>query len=344
MRIRFIISHPTSYLFSEVREAVIAERLMQLGHDAAVYRYHKRSELKHELFRNHVPVSYFPSDNPGSSPHRMVSSLLLERLEAEKPDLLVFKGLGYDIVPHVLNRMSLGSPRIGFILGGTAVDPVLERADFVLAESQGQIEAIHEALGRFLPCRTLAKYLDWDLADQIYSARHAGVAPDYDIVNVGSFEPRKNQIALRAFFGRYRIALVGGGEGLEAVAQAAAGKADVHLLGGLPNAEALAVVGRARLMVHASLWEGVPRAIFESLACGTPVVAHNFAIQERYEGTSAVRLVGVDELVPTAEALLANPSLLAEMAQEGRAYAKERNGAQHLIDAADHMLKMAGLT
>ncbi|MFC7474976.1 glycosyltransferase [Dankookia sp. GCM10030260] len=343
MKIRFIISHPTSYLFGEVRQAIIADELMRLGHDAAIYRYHNRPDVKCERFDNRVPITYFPTDDPGALPHRTVSSVLVERIQADSPDLLIFKGLGYDVIAHVLNQISVGTMRVGLILGGMAVDPMLARADFVLTESQGQIDAIHKALGRPLPCRTLAKYLDWDLADRLYAARRAGAVPDFDIVNVGSFEPRKNQIALKAFFGRYRIAMVGDGECLNAVKQAAVGMPDIHLLGGLPNDATLEIIGRSRLMVHASLWEGVPRAIYESLACGTPVVAHGFAIQERYEGTRAVRLVNTDELVPTTEALLADPVFLAEMAEEGRAYAKERNGAHHLLEAAEHILTMASV-
>lgn len=342
MKIRFIISHPASYLFAEVREAIMAGELVRLGHDVHIYRYHMQSDAKRELFRDLVPVTYFPVDDAGVSPHRMVSSALLETLRAEAPDLLMFKGLGYEIVPRALDHVPAGSARIGFILGGAALDPMLARADFVLAESQSQIEAIHKALGRPLPCQTLAKYLDWEVADRLYAARHAGAAPDFDIVNVGSFEPRKNQIALRAFFGRYRVALVGAGEQLAAVAEAAAGHPDVHLLGGMPNASALAVMARSRLMVHTSLWEGVPRAAFEALACGTPVVAHGFAIQERFDGTRAVRLVSAEELVPTVEALLADPPLLAAMADEGRAYARERHGAERLAEAAGYILAMAG--
>jgi glycosyltransferase involved in cell wall biosynthesis len=343
VKTRFILSDPTSYLFGEVRQGIIAAELRRLGHDTEIYRYHNRPDKKHEMFADCVPITYFPSDNPEAAPHRVVSSSLLQHVQADKADLLLFKGLGYDIVSQVLSNIPAGTARIGFILGGTAVDPMLTRADFVLTESREQIGAIHEALGYSLPCQILAKYVDWDLADRIYAKRCANAHRDFDIVNVGSFEPRKNQIALEPFFGRHRIAMVGAGECLGAVAQAAEGKPDVHLLGGLSNEATLEVIGRARLMVHASLWEGVPRAILESLACGTPVVAHGFAIQGRYEGTRAVRLVAAGELVQTVEALLADPLLLAEMAKEGRTYARERNGAQHLLDAAGHILTMAGL-
>jgi glycosyltransferase involved in cell wall biosynthesis len=236
-----------------------------------------------------------------------------------------------------------GQARIGFILGGLAVDLALARADFVLTESECQVQEIRQTLERPLPLWTLPKYLDWDIADRLYAARRAGAGAEFDIVNVGEFESRKNQIALRPFFGRYRVAMVGTGETAAAVAAAAAGHAGVHLFGPLPNAEALGVMARARLMVHASLWEGVPRAVFEALACGTPVVAHDFAIQERFAGTTAVRLVAQDALVPAAEALLADPARLDAMAEAGRIYARARHGPHRLAEAARQILSLASV-
>ncbi|MFC7542304.1 hypothetical protein ACFQU2_26360 [Siccirubricoccus deserti] len=50
--------------------------------------------------------------------------------------------------------------------------------------------------------------------------------------------------------------MIGEGETFEAVAAAAAGQPQVHLLGLLENAEVLRVLARSRLMVHSSIWEG----------------------------------------------------------------------------------------
>jgi len=225
-------------------------------------------------------------------------------------------------------------------LGGVAVDPMLPCADFVLVESQDQIEKIQCALGRSIQIKRMAKYLDWDTADRLYTARQAHLASDFDIVNVGSFEPRKNQIALRPFFGRFRTAMVGDGECRATVAEAATGYPNVHLLGAMPNEKALEVLARARLMVHTSLWEGVPRVIFESLACGTPVVAHGFAIQDRLEDAHAVRLVDREELVSAVMEMLADPVLLTSLTKESRRYAREHHGPERLAQAADDILRL----
>lgn len=342
MKLRFILSHPSTRLYGEVREAVIAHHLVQLGHDAEVWRIHAQPDPRRERYADSVPIAFFPADDPAAKPHRTVSAPLLQAILDDPPDVLLFKGLGYDIVSRVLDRLLPGQPRIGFILGGTALDPALARADFVLAESERQARDIHRSRGTQLPCVTLAKHIDWPEADRLHAARLASPAPAFDIVNLGSFEPRKNQIALRGLFGRYRLALVGSGETHRAVAAAAHGHADVHVLGALPNADALRVVASARLMVHASLWEGVPRAICESLACGTPVLAHAAAIQGEFHGTAGVRLVGPEDLLRVAEELLADPPLLAAMAEDGRRYAREHHGPERLAEAAGHILTMAG--
>jgi glycosyltransferase involved in cell wall biosynthesis len=344
MQIRIVLSHPASCLFGEVREAIIATELVRLGHEVQIFRVDVLAGLRSETYDGAVTVTYFPADDPAAAPHAMTSAALLAALGDQAPDVLIVKGLGYDIVPAMLDRLAPGRTRIGYILGGLAADPALTRADFVLAESEAQIREVRGLLGQPLPCRRLPKHIDWATADRLHAVRQAGAAAEFDIVNVGEFEPRKNQIALCPAFGRYRVALVGTGETRGMVAAASEGHPDVRLFGALPNDATLGVIARSRLMVHASLWEGVPRAVIEALACGTPVVAHGFAIQERFEGTVAVTLVAAEEaLLPAAEALLADPALLAALGAEGRAYARERHGPHRLPEAARQIIALAGL-
>jgi glycosyltransferase involved in cell wall biosynthesis len=344
MQIRIVLSHPASYLFGEIREAVLGIELIRLGHDVQIFRIHDRTELMTENFGDAVSITYFPADDPTALPHAMVSAALLAKLGDQPPDLLLIKGVDYDVVPAILGQMAPGRTRIGYILGGVAIDPVLARADFVLAESEAQIREVRQMLGRPLPCRRLPKYIDWATVDRLHAARQAGAAVDFDIVNVGEFDQRKNQIALRPVFSRYRVALVGTGETVAAVAVAAEGHPAVRLFGALSNAEALGVMIRSRLMVHASLWEGVPRVVIEALACGIPAVAHGFAIQERFEGIGAVELVAAeDDLLPAAEALLADPARLAALGAEARAYARERHGPHRLAEAARQIVALASL-
>ncbi|RAI60765.1 hypothetical protein DOO78_01150 [Roseicella frigidaeris] len=292
------------------------------------------------MFAGLVPLVYFPADDRAAAPHRAVSTALRGALTTDAPDAIVFKGIGYDIVAFVLAALTHPRPKIGFILGGNAVEPELAAARFVFAESGSQVAAVRAAAGTGIACRILPKFVDWTVADRVHAERQ-DQAPHYDIINVGSFEARKNQIALRPFFGRFSIALVGGGETLGEVAAAAAGHDRIRFLGALPNADVLAQLGRARLMVHPSLWEGVPRALIESLACGTPVVAHAAAIQGRFGDGTGVRLVGTDELGTTVASLLSDPGTLRQFGEDGRRFAQREHGAHRLLEAARHVAEMA---
>src|SRR5690242_9370685 len=122
MKICFVLSHPSSYLYGEVREAMVAADLARLGHAVSILRAHHPQVRQTELFQGLVPVSYFPTDDPEAAPHAAVSAALLAAVREEAPDLLLLKGLGYDIVTQVLQQVPPGAARIGFVLGGLAVD------------------------------------------------------------------------------------------------------------------------------------------------------------------------------------------------------------------------------
>lgn len=102
------------------------------------------------------------------------------------------------------------------------------------------------------------------------------------IVNVGSIKPLKNQMRLVGILRRLlnlvpdaRLQLIGKevGEYGHKVRQAAdqAGLADrVHFLGELD--EPLPSIAAAHLMILPSLWEGLPCAVLEACATGTPAI------------------------------------------------------------------------
>jgi glycosyltransferase involved in cell wall biosynthesis len=103
------------------------------------------------------------------------------------------------------------------------------------------------------------------------------------LVNVATIKPLKNQLRLIRMFRRVvdripeaRLQLIGreSGEYGQAVRQAVAdaGLANrVHLVGEVD--EPLPWIAGARVMVLPSLWEGLPCAVLEACAAGTPVVA-----------------------------------------------------------------------
>jgi glycosyltransferase involved in cell wall biosynthesis len=339
VKIFVVLCHASSKLHGEIREAIIARSLCRLGHDARLFRMWGGDALKSEMFDGKVPTSYCPSDNPKEEIHHQVSALLVEHVCSEQPDIVLFKGMDYDLAEFLIGCLDLSRTRIGFIVGGVSVHPILHHADFVLTESQRQSREVGEFLGRPVPVKLLSKYVNWELADQLYN--NSAEPKKFDIVNVGFFEERKNQIQLKPFFGKYRIAIVGHGPMLGSVQQAAAGYRGVNFFGDVPNDEALRIISQSRLMVHTSLWEGVPRAIIESLTCGTPVVAFDFAIQGDLGETPAVRLVSGEQLEPIVGGLLDDPPRLDELSKEARRFALETHGAGKLEEAARQILLFA---
>jgi glycosyltransferase involved in cell wall biosynthesis len=339
VKIFVLLCHASSKLHGEIREAIIAKSLCTLGHDARLFRMWGGGAVKSETFDGIVPVSYYPSDNPKDEIHQQISTLLADEVRSEQPDIVVLKGMDYDLTEFLIRRLDLSHTRIGFIVGGVSVHAVLQHADFVLTESQRQTEEVRQFLGRPIPVTLLSKYVNWEVADQLYA--NSAEPKKFDIVNVGFFEERKNQIELKPFFDKYRIAIVGHGPTLASVQQAAEGYDDVTFFGDVPNDEALRIISQSRLMVHTSLWEGVPRAIIESLTCGTPVVAFDFAIQGDLGETPAVRLVSREDLEPTVSEFLDDLPGLGRLSSEARRFALATHGAQKLEEAARQILRFA---
>lgn len=340
MKLRFVLCHPAPELYGERREGLLARELRALGHDAAVLRAEASTAPRSTLAEGSVPFLHFPSDAPGLQAHRQGSGAMVEWLRADAPDVVLFKGMDYDIVAQCLEALDRARCRIGFVIGGTSMHRNLDAADFVLAESEWQIEAIARRLGRALPAARLPKHVDWASADAAHAATRAPGAKRYDLCNVGGFEPRKNQAALAPLFGDCRIALVGDGETRAAVAALAEPHPAVQLTGHLPQPQAFHVMAQSWLMAHASTWEGVPRVILEALACGTPVIAHDFAIQARFD-TPALRLVPAEALLPEIRALLTDRPALLALGEEARRYALECHGPGLLAPAAAPLLALA---
>ena len=89
---------------------------------------------------------------------RIISTPLIERVAAEKPDLVIFKGLDYALVDALVERLDPScDKRIAFVIGGVAVHPTLKSACLVLTESEQQTQAIYDFLGRRIPIRILSK-------------------------------------------------------------------------------------------------------------------------------------------------------------------------------------------
>jgi glycosyltransferase involved in cell wall biosynthesis len=134
------------------------------------------------------------------------------------------------------------------------------------------------------------------------------------LLTVGRMDPEKNPLLLvralaeleREEPGRYVLSWIGSGPLEDEVRglASALGVADrLELLGWMPFDQALLDRYRqAHLFVHVSLTEGVPRVLYEALACGTPIVATDVGgVARALDDGEAALLVPPDNL----DALLA---------------------------------------
>ena len=328
-------------LHGELREAIIAKELHKLGHDAKVVRVRGGTQsVVVSSFGDAVDVLFFPQDEPNEDPHEITSGALLKYLVAELPDMLVLKGIDYRIAAEALQALSGTNARCAVIIGGVSEHPLIGRAGLVFTESARQADLIRSTVASDVRVEVLAKYLDWPgVKSAISKASVAGKT--YDIVNVGFFEPRKNQIGLSLFYGKYKIAYVGHGPTMDAVRAAAEGHQGIAFLGNLSNSSVLEVVASSRIMAHTSQWEGVPRVLIEAQACGCPAIAYKSAIQGDMNDAPGVRLIDECDLVGTVDDLLSDPGRLQALSVEAHRWASELYGPESFSRAAHDLIEFA---
>ena len=157
-----------------------------------------------------------------------------------------------------------------------------------------------------------------------------------DIVAVGSLVPRKGHDVLVAAIARaaasrpgLTAAIVGEGpELIRLTAAIAESGAPVRLLGSLPERDAWALAASAKIVVLACLTandgdeDGIPVALMEAMAVGTPVISTPVGgIGELLEGGDAGLLVPPGDAVGLAiaiERLLDDASLRERLSKRGR--------------------------
>jgi glycosyltransferase involved in cell wall biosynthesis len=286
----------------EYRERWLPRQAASLGVRASLFVLGKARNIW--SCPDEVDVTFFPVDDLDAAPKDHTSQKLLERLRADPPDLLVFKGLGYRLSSWLLEETGFRLP-YAFIVGGGMADRYLAGASYVLCETEEQRVAFQRA---HLPTAILPKALDSTLF-------RPGGEKQFDIVNVGMFRDGKNQQALRPLAEQFRVVLVGDGP-LVAESRTLFGSRAIFT-GILTAADVAETVRRSRVMVHPSLSEGFPRALAESLACGVPVVAFRQVVRGVYEdGRHGLLLDEPSQLVSSVRDLLETPERLERMSRE----------------------------
>ena len=214
MRVALLMSHADRSMAGALRDMHFMRFLARGGAEIAVFRIHPGQEVEREAFLDEeVPVTFAPADNLGEIPHRQVSAALVEAVRGFAPDAILFKGLSYRINATLHAALEAAAapgaaPRIGFVVGGSVVDPLLDRADFVFGEYQEQLARHFPRFVEKGSAFIMPKYVDLEAS----RPERKPEPPLHDIINVGGLhEKRKNQEDVAPFTDSWRVVLVGGG-------------------------------------------------------------------------------------------------------------------------------------
>lgn len=221
------------------------------------------------------------------------------------------------------------------------------------------IQSLEAGIGR--PDRYRTVYSAFDTASLASAAagRRAargrlGFADDEFVIGkiARLFELKGHQDLLPAFAGlrrtfpRARLLLVGDGllrPRLEAMVRDLGLGGSVVFAGLVPPGDIPGLIGALDLLVHASLREGLPRAVSQAMAAGVPVVASDT------DGTGEIVLDGsTGRLFPPGDAAaleaalseaLGSPGRTAAMARAGRRLVLEQFSLETMISGIDSVYR-----
>jgi glycosyltransferase involved in cell wall biosynthesis len=328
MRILFVQCFATAGGLAP-REAEFARRLASHGHEVKAFTLTKRGTKRHLI--GDVEVVNFKVNDPDAPKSEHTSSALVYEARQFDPDLVIFKNIGFRVLDDVCDAMP--RPTIfGNIIGGGLKSKQINRMHFFLVEHPGQIDFLRKR-DRFSSAllEVMPKFILWEKV-----GNRPPELRKYDVCVAGSFNPRKNQMALAPLFDDVSIIFVGDGPELSAVQERAGGRPNLRFLGRIPHEEVFDVMSNSRLLVHPSSWEGVPRVSAEAFACGTPMVALRRTLGNAYGGSEFVVLIDdVSTLKQVTLDLLRDPQRLHAMSQMAREFAEHTHGAGRLEEIVE---------
>jgi glycosyltransferase involved in cell wall biosynthesis len=321
-KILFIIPHLDNNetlgktVFREIRELSLAKYLIDKGYIVRVYALHCTSN---EIININNYITLYPVNNLILK-HSFLyySKTMIQECKIFDPDLIIIKGLGYLI--NKLVFFNLYSKYFVFIVGGSTKDDLIKYVDGILIEYENQIINLNPKINKNAICHVLPKYISKNDFCSDYEELHK----KYDIVCVGDFKKRKNQLALIPLLRKYIVAFVGDGDMFQEIVNIVKdSNLNAIFFGRLNHEDTLKVIRESRIMVHPSKKEGFPRVIVEAFAQGVPVIGLKKVIGNVIINDKLGILVDNEkELEKAVSYLLSNEIVLREMAKNCLEYAK----------------------
>lgn len=334
MRVALVMSHADRNMIGAIRELTFCQALQdKAAIETRVFRMFRGGGVEEESYlQGSVSTTFCPADNPSLIPHRQVSAVMARELAEFKPDLIIFKGLSYEINRYINDHF----PEVpfGFIVGGSITDRILKKASFVFGEYAEQLNTYFSSFVRMDRAFVMPKYINLDYC----SIDRKTEVKEFDIVNVGNFhEKRKNQVDLLKFADRYKIALVGAaGKMYDELVGLSPNPDNVIFMGRLEHAAVFDVLKRSKIMVHTATMEGLPRAIVEGMACGLPVVAYRSTVLGGMGQGEHGFLVEPAALEPAVDLLLADDHIRVAVGNRAKRYAEKNHGVSAIGVAAQN--------
>lgn len=176
------------------------------------------------------------------------------------------------------------------------------------------------------------------IEDQIYleQVRHKYHLPARFIFNVGTIEPRKNQLALLNAFDvlaetdpNIALVLVGGAgwyyNQLSQQMIKSPNRDRIYLIGYVDRADMPALYNLAEVFVYPSIYEGFGLPLVEALACGRPIITSNISALPEIVGDAGLLVSPNDQnqLSQAIRKLLEDKDLATEIRQKALIRAKE---------------------
>jgi len=181
----------------------------------------------------------------------------------------------------------------------------------------------------------IPNYVDIDLMKQ---NPEAPVVPGR-IGFVGRLEPQKNLEALLRAVARLdppaHLVLIGEGSErpkLERLAREIGCR--VHFVGAVPHEQLPAILNRCQVFVLPSLYEGMPKALIEAMACGLPIVATDIPGNREIveHGKTGLLCDTSAESIQSALALvLGNPELRRELGENAARVARKTYSLENAL-------------